>query len=136
MRVDVDAGGPPVAFVDMAGNSELRARLHRHFGDQMKYSGRIGLTHRSTSPDEPQLPGAKPIWFFAPDQIRKRAKEWGPGGDRHAIRRGMVGLRAECWIAGSRVIEGRGPAAVQQVYLDTLDGRVPPDQGHILSLAE
>ena len=69
-----------VAFVDMAGNSELRATLHRHFGDQMKYSGRIGLTHRNSSPDEPELPGAKPAWFFAPDQIRKRAKEWGPGG--------------------------------------------------------
>jgi hypothetical protein len=33
------------------------------------------------------------------------------------------------------VIEGRGPAAVKQLYLDTLAGRVPPDQGHILSLA-
>jgi Protein of unknown function (DUF2855) len=32
----------PVAFVDMAGNSELRAKLHRHFGAQMKYSGRVG----------------------------------------------------------------------------------------------
>src|ERR1700716_864453 len=70
----------PVAFVDMAGNSELRAKLHRHFGDQIKYSGRIGLTHRSSTPDEPQLPGAKPIWFSAPHQLPKRAKEWGPGG--------------------------------------------------------
>ena len=70
----------PVALVDMAGNSGLREKLHRQFGDQMKYSGRIGLTHRSSSPDEPELPGAKPKWFFAPDQIRKRAKEWGPGG--------------------------------------------------------
>ena len=70
----------PVAYVDMAGNSELRATLHRHFGDRMKYSGRVGLTHRASSTDEPALPGAKPAWFFAPDQIRKRAKEWGPGG--------------------------------------------------------
>src|SRR5260370_3502812 len=58
----------PVAFVDMAGNSELRATLHRHFGDQMKYSGRIGLTHRSSSPDEPELPGAKPAWVLTPHQ--------------------------------------------------------------------
>src|SRR5690242_9019752 len=70
----------PVAYVDMAGNSALRKPLHRHFGAQMKYSGRVGLTHRSTDPNEPELPGAKPSWFFAPDQIRKRAKEWGPGG--------------------------------------------------------
>jgi len=70
----------PVAYVDMAGNSGLRETLHRHFGEQTKYSGRIGLTHRASSPDEPALPGARPSWFFAPDQIRKRAKEWGPGG--------------------------------------------------------
>src|SRR6202051_2988411 len=68
-----------VALVDMAGNSELRAKLHRHFGNGIKYSGRIGLTHRSSSPDEPELPGAKPSWFSAPDQIRERAKERGPG---------------------------------------------------------
>ncbi len=41
-----------VAYVDMAGNSPLRATLHRHFGEQMKYSGIIGLTHRKSSPDE------------------------------------------------------------------------------------
>jgi hypothetical protein len=34
------------------------------------------------------------------------------------------------------VTESRGQAAVQQVYLDTLNGRVPPDRGHILSLEE
>jgi hypothetical protein len=125
----------PVAFVDMAGNSELRAKLHRHFGDRMKYSGRIGLTHRSSSPDEPQLPGAKPTWFFAPDQIRKRAKEWGPGGidTRFGAAWSDFAPMLDKWL---KVTEGRGPAAVQQVYQDTLNGRVPPDQGHILSLAE
>jgi hypothetical protein len=34
------------------------------------------------------------------------------------------------------VIEGHAPLAVKQVYLDTLNGRVPPVQGHILSLAK
>jgi len=123
----------PVAYVDMAGNSELREKLHRHFGDQMKYSGRVGLTHRSTSPDEPVLPGAKPTWFFAPDQIRKRAKEWGPGGVETRFGAAWSGFapKLDQWLT---VTEGRGPAAVQQAYLDTLNGRVPPDQGHILSL--
>ncbi len=35
-----------------------------------------------------------------------------------------------------KVTENRGPAAVQRAYLDTLNGRVPPDQGLILSLSE
>jgi hypothetical protein len=125
----------PVALVDMAGNSELRAKLHRHFGNGMKYSGRIGLTHRSSSPDEPQLPGAKPTWFFAPDQIRKRAKEWGPGGIDTRFSAAWSGFapKLDRWL---KVTEGRGEGPVKQIYLDTLAGRVPPDQGHILSLAD
>jgi Protein of unknown function (DUF2855) len=124
----------PVALVDMAGNGELRSKLHRHFGDRMKYSGRIGLTHRGSPSDEPGLPGAKPTWFFAPDQIRKRAREWGPGGIETRFGTAWSGFapRLDRWL---KVVEGRGPAAVQQAYLDTLGGRVPPDQGHILSLA-
>jgi hypothetical protein len=125
----------PVAFVDMAGNGELRAKLHRHFGDRLTYSGRIGLTHQSRSGDEPDLPGAKPTWFFAPDQIRKRAKEWGPGGIDQRFGSAWSGFapKLDGWI---RVIEGRGPEVVRQIYLDTLGGRVAPDQGHILSLLE
>jgi hypothetical protein len=34
------------------------------------------------------------------------------------------------------VTEGRGPVAVREAYFDTLNGRVPPESGHILSLAE
>ena len=99
----------PAAFVDMAGNSELRERLHRHFDEQMKYSGLIGLTHRSASPDEPVLPGAKPTWFFAPDQIRKRAKEWGPGGIDTRFGAAWSGFapKLDQWLT---VTEGRGPA--------------------------
>lgn len=125
----------PVAFVDMAGNSELREKLHRYFGDQMKYSGRIGLTHRSTVLDEPELPGARPIWFFAPDQIRKRAQEWGLGGIDTRFGAAWSSF-APTLERRLKVVEGRGRAAVKQVYLDTLNGHIPPKQGHILSLMD
>ena len=123
----------PVAFVDMAGNGDLRAALHRHFGGQMKYSGRVGLTHRSSSLDDEELPGAKPAWFFAPDQIRKRAREWGPGGIETRFGAAWSGFvpMLDRWLT---VKQGRGSGDVKQVYLDTLNGRVAPDQGHILSL--
>ena len=121
----------------MAGNGPLRAMLHRHFGEQMRYSGIIGLTHRKSSPDEPKehLPGAKPKFFFAPDQIRKRANEWGPGGIDRRFGAAWAGFapKLDRWL---RISEAHGPAAVREAYLDTLNGRVPPELGHILSLSE
>jgi len=132
-RVSTLPNDGPVAFVDMAGNSELRARLHQHFGDHMKYSGRIGLTHRASSADEAPLPGAKPTRFFAPDQIRKRAREWGPGGIENKFGAAWTSFapNLDNWLT---IVDGRGRDAVQRVYLDTLEGRIPPDQGHMLSL--
>jgi len=133
-RIETMPASSPVSFVDMAGNADLRARLHRHFGGEMKYSGRVGLTHQDSADAEADLPGAKPVWFFAPDQIRKRAKEWGPGGvdKRFAPAFADFAATLDRWLT---VVEGRGPEAVQRVYLDTLRGRIPPDQGHMLSLA-
>jgi hypothetical protein len=134
-RVNALPADQGVAYVDMAGSSSLREQLHRHFGEQMKYSGRVGLTHRSTSADEPELPGARPSWFFAPDHIRKRAKDWGPRGfnERFGAAWSSFAPKLDQWV---KVIENHGPAAVQRGYLDTLNGRVPPDQGLILSLPE
>lgn len=132
-RVASRPADAPVAFVDMAGNADLRARLHRHFGNQLTYSGRVGLTHQNAAPDEP-LPGAKPVWFFAPDQIRKRAKEWGPGGVDARFSAAWAGF-APMLDERLKVVESRGPDAVRRVYLDTVNGRIPPDQGHMLSLA-
>lgn len=124
----------PVAFVDMAGNAELRSRLHRHFGDSLVYSGRVGLTHQDGTEHE-KLPGAEPSWFFAPDQIRRRAREWGPGG--------IDARFSQAWSEflpmlqkSLMLVESHGPAAVEQVYRDTLAGRVAPNHGHMLSLAE
>jgi len=132
-RVTTLPSDTPVAFVDMAGNSALRAELHRHFADQMTCSVRVGLTHRATDADEGALPGAKPRWFFAPDHIRKRAKDWGPGGIEQRFGVAWSGFAPTLKRCLS-VVESRGPDAVRQVYLDTLKGRIPPEQGHMLSL--
>lgn len=123
----------PVAFVDMAGSSALRAELHQHFQDQMACSVRVGLTHRATDADEGTLPGAKPRWFFAPDHIRKRAKDWGPGGIEQRFGAAWSGF-APLLERSLSVVESRGPEAVRRIYLDTLKGRIPPEQGHMLSL--
>lgn len=124
----------PTAFVDMAGNAALRGRLHRHLGEHLLHSGRVGLTHQQAVTEDEPLPGAPPTWFFAPDRIRKRVRDWGGAGFEArfaAIWPGTAALLGRAL----NIVEGHGPAAVERVYRDTLAGRVSPRDGHILSLA-
>jgi hypothetical protein len=64
---------------------------------------------------------------------------------RFSVRNGRDGLDArltEQWrafapVAGDwlTVIRGEGPAAVETVYAAALDGKIAPDRGHVLTMA-
>ena len=77
-----------VAYVDMAGNSPLRATLHRHFGDQMKYSAAS-----SGSPIAARRPMNRE-YCRAPSQIcssrRTRSASAPRNGDRPASTSGLA----------------------------------------------
>jgi len=64
-------------LVDMAGNQHTLKAVHQHFGDQLKYSCLVGVTHFQELAIDLALPGPKPIMFFAPHQMQKRTQEWG-----------------------------------------------------------
>ncbi|HEY8518423.1 MAG TPA: DUF2855 family protein [Candidatus Binatia bacterium] len=126
----------PIVLVDMAGNAEVITAVHRHLGDGVKYSSQVGVTHWEKLGGVPEdLPGAKPELFFAPGQIEKRNREWGPGGLQTRMAeawRTFLG-ETEGWL---RIIHKRGPEAVEAVYRDGVEGRIKPDEGLILSLHE
>ena len=123
----------PSVFVDMAGNGDVTNRLHRHLGENMRYSCRVGATHWDAGDLATDLPGAKPEFFFAPGQIQKRAKEWGPAGLQQRLGSAWTGFRyaSRSWL---EVVRGAGTEAVEKVYADTLEGRTLPSQGHVISL--
>ena len=123
----------PAVFVDMAGNGAVVSALHHHLRDNMKYSCIVGLTHWERRQGDAELPGAAPTFFFAPTQLQKRSQEWGPDGLQQ--RYGAAWRQfVEFVTPHLRVVHGRGQAAVERVYLDTLEGRAKPDEGHVLSL--
>ncbi len=129
-RLDPDC---PTVYVDFAGSAALRLRLHSFFGDALRFSSAVGLSHRDLQRREGPLPGPKPIFFFAPDRLRKRAQDWGRDGIEPRVAEQWQGFvqAAQGWLT---LHEGAGPAAVEAVYRQTLGGQVPPDQGHVLSM--
>jgi hypothetical protein len=129
----LDAGLSSV-IVDMAGNGELLGSIHRHFGDNLRYSCMVGGTHRDAQPRPADMPGPQPQFFFAPSQIEKRSKEWGAGEVMARVGRAFQEFAgfAEAWL---NVVECAGPEAVDRGYIEVLDGKSAPTSGLILSLS-
>jgi hypothetical protein len=125
----------PAVYVDISGNARVRTAVHDRYGAELKHSAVVGATHYDKMERLPEfLPGPRPAFFFAPDRVAKRSKEWG--------REGLEERIAETWhpyvewAAGwLEVIHGRGPAAVEGAYLELLDGRIDPAKAHVLTLA-
>jgi hypothetical protein len=122
-------------YVDFAGSADIRRAIHEHYGERLKYSCAVGLSHREMNPPGKGLPGPKPLFFFAPDRIVKRGKDWGRGGLETRLNAAWTDFVPvlQGWIT---VIRGTGRAAVEAAYRATLAGQVRPDEGHILSLWE
>lgn len=120
-------------YVDFAGSAEVRRAVHEHYGDRLKYSCAVGMSHREMNPPGKGLPGAKPVFFFAPDRMVKRSKDWGRGGLETRLNAAWTDFvpLLQGWI---RVIRGNGRSAVEAAYRSMLAGGVKPDEGHILSL--
>jgi Protein of unknown function (DUF2855) len=120
-------------FVDMAGSGDVRLAVHKHWADGLKYSCAVGATHWDHMGQTGDLPGPKPQMFFAPDRIKKRNQDWGPGGlDKHlASAWTAFNASVDGWM---KVIEGRGSSDVERVYRAMLDGKAKPEEGHMLAL--
>jgi NADPH:quinone reductase-like Zn-dependent oxidoreductase len=125
----------PVVMVDMAGSARVLGDLHHYFGDNMKYSCRIGATHYEDMGPVDDLPGATPEFFFAPAHIQSRSKELGGAQLMMQMGGSYVGFRQFCdaWL---RVERSSGPENVERVYQQVLAGSADPASGQIISMSE
>lgn len=138
-KLDTLPAALAAAYVDMAGNSQLRAAIHHQFGDNLKYDCAVGATNwdadRSGTPAN--LPGPPTQMFFAPTQSAKRIAEWGAPvfGEKLAAAwhdfLGEVRNPLAPWI---RVVHGKGTAEATSFYSDALGGATPPRDGILLTI--
>ncbi len=122
-----------VAFVDMAGDANVRAAIHNHFKERLTCSCAVGGTHWEQAGGGDGLPGAQPTLFFAPSQIQKRNKDWGAEVLQSKISKAWGAFLASVdgWM---KVERSGGLKATEKVYLDVLEGKVAPESGKIISL--
>ncbi len=120
-------------YVDMAGNADVKKRVHTHLGETLKHSSAVGTSHWDKFTPPADLPGPKPQFFFAPSQIEKRRVDWGPGEIEKRLKAAFVELAAEAgaWM-DIRAHDGLDAAA--RVYAQIATGDAAPRDGHIIEL--
>ncbi len=125
----------PGVYVDVSGDAKIRSAVHGHFGDELKHSSAVGITHREDLGGGSELAGPKPVFFFAPTRLEKRAADWGPNGVNERLADSW-GPYVE-WLRGwLRVEHGSGAEDVERIYRELLDGHSDPAAGHVLSPAD
>ncbi|MEH6790028.1 DUF2855 family protein [Parasphingorhabdus sp.] len=124
-----DAGRPAVS-VDFAGSGPLLADIHGHWGENLKFSSLVGVTHIDERGGGGDLPGPKPELFFAPTAAESLMKEIGP-----AAFRAQVDEQFAAFVKGAGAYLGiediEGPEALQSAYLAMLANEVAPSRGLI-----
>ncbi|QIZ82429.1 DUF2855 family protein [Thalassovita gelatinovora] len=124
----------PSVYVDMAGNAAVKIRLHTHLANELRHSAAVGTSHwdKFAQPGS-DLPGPKPRFFFAPEQIRKRREDWGPGVIEAQITAGWkrIATDADDWM-DVKVHNGLNRAP--EVYRAIAEGEASPREGHVIRL--
>ena len=122
----------PTVFVDMAGDSNVTRAIHERFGDALRYSCSVGGTHWQNLGFGVEVPGPRPILFFAPGHIARRLEDWGGAELNRRVGETWLAFlqRVAGWIEVDRA---RGHDAIERVYRATLDGKADPKRGYVLS---
>lgn len=122
-----------VAYIDMAGNTAVKQALHGHFGDLMVYSCAVGTSHWDRfdpSVGGAALPGAKPVFFFAPTQAVKRSGDWGAAELDKRISTALgLWIGTMDWLT---IRHGDAISDLPRLYAEVADGKVPPDVGIVI----
>ena len=123
-------------YVDVAGRRAVTAAVHTRLGADLVYSMIVGDTHWEDDAglDQP-LDGPRPVFLFAPDQITRRRRQWGRDGFEQAVADAWNRFSpwTDLWLTVRRA---DGPAEVETVYRDVLEGRVDPRRGDVCTLVE
>ncbi len=138
-QLDQVTADAPCIYIDFAGNADLRRRIHSQFAN-LTYSCSIGGTHvdqlgaKGAGKD---LPGVRATLFFAPAQIKKRSKDWGPAGLQARLVAAWQAFTERATHPDAAWLQAEqhpGIATFDAVYQEVLKGSNNPQTGHILVL--
>ncbi|CAN5182659.1 DUF2855 family protein [soil metagenome] len=131
--------GVPTLYLDLAGDPELRRRVHARFGDDLVYDCLVGSTQSDDfTHDDPGLVGPKPEFFFAAtclDAHRERGTLRAFYERFFADQRAFFERVADPAAPWIRIVEHHGLEAAAGVVRTLADGKAYAAEGAIVRIA-
>lgn len=127
----------PTLYVDFSGDESLRRRIHEHFGAALRYDCFVGSAANTDFLRDTGVPGPAPEFFFAPAQIKKRNRDWGPEvlSERYNEAQRLFIAAASApdnpWI---RLVTDQGFEAAGRVIAELVESGGDPAQGHVIEV--
>lgn len=121
-----------MAFVDFLGRPKLTADVHSILGDALHRSMVIGVTDWETDRTAVEMTGPTPEFFFVPTYAAERAKALGPAALNARLNASLVSFYAASSSFVHPQIEA-GKQAIHDAWTKTVDGKIPPSTGLVLS---
>lgn len=121
--------------VDMAGNGQVLAAIHNHFGGSLAHSMAVGGSHWESFGDRPEMAGPAPVFFFAPAQIEKRNADWGQGEPVQRVMDAFADFArfTDAWL---QIDHAAGRDAMADAWDSLVGGALAPEVGLIRTLAD
>ncbi|UZO79573.1 DUF2855 family protein [Aquimarina sp. ERC-38] len=121
-------------IVDFAGNHNLQFKLQTILKEDLIYNCLVGLVDWQNLEGENPLP-KEGTFFFAPNQVEKLQKEWGVIKFQQKVGEALLQFISHAQSTIS-IKKYQGVEQLKQLYTDTLNGKVDPKYGNIVSLNE
>jgi hypothetical protein len=122
----------PAVFVDMAGDGGVTDRVHRAWGDALKASIQVGLTHWDAQRAPPPAIGPRPAFFFAPTSGEKLLAALGAAEFDRRLQEAQARFHAfaDTWLA---IEEHPGLEGAKAAWERMANGDMDPAKGVILT---
>lgn len=115
------------AFVDIAGDGQLTAALHHHFGEALKLNLVVGKAHWDSQAGQ-RFPATG---FFAPARVAKRSNDWGSAGFQQKLGAAWTHFLGDARRL-FRIEVSIGADAALAAYRDAVAGRADPRAGILI----
>jgi hypothetical protein len=131
---ELEPGRTSSVLFDIAGDGELRAKIHALYGNNLRHSAQVGLAHWDAPAQTEPPSGPAPTRFFGPDHMAPLREKWGVVEFEQRRRAAALDF-INSFGSLLSLRERLAPDNITDTYLEVLNGRAPPEVGYILVMS-